>query len=432
MTRFGMVNALAQSTTPNYKALVCIFLFGGNDGNNLIVPLNAYTAYAKARSLLALPQNTLLPVAAATGNVPYGLHPNLTGIQQLFNLKKAAIVANVGTLVQSLTRDAYQNPKPGVLIPYNLFSHSDQQTEWQTGIPKAGAPSGWGGRVADAVAFMNAPSTFPTALSVAGNSTFLNGVTTSPTTLIPGNVPGLAGDNGSNEAAARDAAFQQLLTFDTGLKLVQSASGITSEGLRVANVLQSVLGNTAALQTAFPNTSIGQELQQVAQIIKARSELNMTRQVFFVSLGGFDTHTNQLGDQGDLFTQLGDALLAFYNATVELGVDQQVTAFTESDFGRTFQPGSGGTTATVGSDHAWASNHIVVGGAVKGGNVYGTFPDFTLGGLNDADNRGVWIPGIALDQYGATIASWFGVQQASMATVFPDLANFGTTNLGFV
>jgi uncharacterized protein (DUF1501 family) len=432
-----MVNALAQTPpASDYKALVCVFLFGGNDGNNLIVPLNAYAKYAAARTLLALPQNTLLPVTAATGNAPYGFHPNLTGIQTLFTQKKAAVVANVGTLIQTLSRPTYLNPPPGTLIPYNLFSHSDQQTEWQTGIPKAGAPSGWGGRVADAVAFMNAPSTFPTGLSVAGNNTYLNGVTTQPTTLIPGNVPGLAGDNGSTAAAARDTAFQQLLTFDTGLQLVQSASNVTSEGLRVAGVLKSVLNNSLTLKTVFPNTSIGQELLQVAQIIKARTELNMHRQVFFVSLGGFDTHTDQLATQADLFTQLSDALLAFYNATVELTVDSQVTTFTESDFSRTFQPGSGGSTATVGSDHAWASNHLVIGGAVKGGDVYGAFPDFTLGGQSDTDNRGVWIPSVALDQYGATIAQWFGVPAGNMSAIFPDLGNFASTqfgtNLGFV
>ena len=198
---------------------------------------------------------------------------------------------------------------------------------------------------------------------------------------------------------------------------------------------RSILVNLT-LKTVFPNTSIGQELLQVAQIIKARTELNMHRQVFFVSLGGFDTHTDQLATQADLFTQLSDALLAFYNATVELTVDSQVTTFTESDFSRTFQPGSGGSTATVGSDHAWASNHLVIGGAVKGGDVYGAFPDFTLGGQSDTDNRGVWIPSVALDQYGATIAQWFGVPAGNMSAIFPDLGNFASTqfgtNLGFV
>jgi len=424
--RFGMVNALAQSSTPNYKALVCIFLFGGNDGNNLIVPMSSYSSYAGIRGPLALAQNTLLQAAAVTGGATYGFHPNLPGLQQLFTSKKLAIVANVGTLVKFLSRDQYQ--QGSVPVPFNLFSHADQQTEWQTGIPASGARSGWGGRVADAISFMNLPATFPTGLSVAGNSSFLNGVTTVPTALIPGSNPGLAGSTGSTAANARDASFQQLLTFNSGLTLVQSANAVTTEGLNVANVLKSVLSGNNTLTTVFPNSTLGQELQQVASIIKVRAALNMNRQVFFVSLGGFDTHTNQIADQGALFTDLSASLLAFYNATVELGVDQQVTTFTESDFGRTFQPSSGG-----GSDHAWGSHHLVMGSAVKGGDVYGSFPEFALGSPNDADNRGVWIPTTALDQFGATLAAWFGLGMTDLNTVFPDLANYTpTTNLGFV
>jgi len=426
LSRLGLVNAYAQSSTPNYRALVCVFLFGGNDGNNLIVPLAAYNAYSTIRGSIALAQNVLLPVAAATGGAAYGFHPNLPGIQQLFTQKKAAVVANMGTLVTPVTRAQYL--AGNVPVPYNLYSHSDQQTEWQTGIPSAGGSSGWGGRIADLLSGMNSPSTFPAGLSVAGGNTYLNGVTTAPTTLVPGSKPGLSGSNGTTEANARDAAFNQLLTFSSGMRLVAAANAVTQEGLKVASILKSVLANASALQTQFPGTSLGQQLQQVAAIIKARTDLQMNRQIFFCSLGGFDTHNNQIADQGSLFTQVSDALLAFYSATVELGVDQQVAAFTESDFGRTFQPSAGG-----GSDHAWGSHHLVIGGAVKGGDVYGAFPDFTLGGANDADNRGVWIPTTSLDQYGATLASWFGVQQSYLNSIFPNIGNFAVKpNLGFV
>jgi uncharacterized protein (DUF1501 family) len=426
LSRFSLMNALAQSA-PDYKAMVCVFLFGGNDGNNLIVPNSAagYAQYQRIRSNLAIPQGQLLPVTALTGNTSYGLHPAMTELQQLFLQKKLAVVANVGTLVRPLTRAQYQGP--AAQVPSNLFSHSDQQSEWQTAVPQGNGKSGWGGRLADAVAVLNPANGFPTAVSVAGNSMFLNGQTTVPTTIAPGSVSSLLGSDGSNAANARDAAFQQILALDNGVTLMAAEGQITGRGLHIAQVLQSVLSGATTLQTTFPNSSLGQELQQVARVMQARTALGMNRQIFFCSLGGFDTHTNQLPDQDNLFQQLSEAMGAFYNATVELGIASKVTTFTESDFGRTFQPSSGG-----GTDHAWGSHHIVMGGAVAGGDVYGSFPTLALGGPDDANDRGIWIPSTAIDQYGATLATWFGLGAGQLPTVFPNLANFTKTNLGFV
>lgn len=226
--------------------------------------------------------------------------------------------------------------------------------------------------------------------------------------------------------AARDKALGELLEMDAGCALIQAASANTREGIRIATLINSVTQSNP-LQTQFPNTGLGTELAQVARLIQVRNELGMRRQIFFASLGGFDTHSNQLPDQQSLYTQLSQAMAAFYNATVELGVAAQVTTFTESEFGRTFQPSAGN-----GSDHAWGSHHLVMGGAVRGGNLYGTFPALALQGPDDSGNRGNWIPTTSLDQCGATLANWFGVPGTEMPIVFPNLANFTTQNVRFL
>jgi uncharacterized protein (DUF1501 family) len=246
--------------------------------------------------------------------------------------------------------------------------------------------------------------------------------------MIPGSTPGLSGFDSSAPATARLQALQQLLTFDTGVSLIQAASSITSNSLANSKILSGALASAPTLQTAFPaNNGLATQLKQVAQIISVRSALGLNRQVFFCSLGGFDTHSAQIAIQAPLLQLLSDAMSAFYAATVELNVAQQVTTFTMSDFSRTFQPGSNN-----GSDHAWGSVQMVLGGAVKGGDIYGTLPAFALGGPNDAGNNGRWIPTTSIDQYGATLAQWFGVSAANLAPIFPNLANFSTTKLGFL
>jgi uncharacterized protein (DUF1501 family) len=424
LSKLGLVSALAQGTT-DYKALVCIFMFGGNDSNNLLVPTDSrYTQYLQARSVLALPQSQLLPLQM-NGQSIYGLHPNIPEMQGYFNNQKSlAIVANVGTLVQPTTQATYRAFKN---LPENLFSHSDQQDQWQS-AQLAGTPvSGWAGKVADNVQTFNASAQFPPILSISGSPVFCTGITTRPFSMDPGQPPGLQGFGVTASSQARYAATQQLLTFDSGLSMVQAANAVTGQAVKFAQVLSDALKNIAPLQTKFPVTDLGQQLQQVAQVISARSALGVARQIFFCSYGGFDTHADQLPQQVQLLSTVSQGMSAFYQATQELGVANQVTSFTLSEFGRTLEPGSNG-----GSDHAWGGHQLILGGAVKGNAIYGTFPTLALGGPDDADQNGRWIPTTALDQYAATLATWFGVGAANMPSIFPNLVNFSTGNLGFM
>jgi len=424
LSKFGLVSALAQGTT-DYKALVCIFMFGGNDSNNMLVPTDSrYTQYLQARSVLALPQSQLLPLQM-NGQSIYGLHPNMLEMQGYFNNQKAlAIIANVGTLVQPTTQATYRAFQN---LPENLFSHSDQQDQWQS-AQLAGIPvSGWAGKVADNVQTLNAAAQFPPILSISGSPVFCTGISTRPFSMDPGQPPGLNGFDPSAASQARYAATQQLLTFDSGLSMVQAANAVTGQAVKFAQVLSDALKNIPPLQTLFPGTYLGQQLQQVAQVISARSALGVQRQIFFCAVGGFDTHADQLPQQVQLLSDVSKSMSSFYQATQELGVANQVTTFSLSEFSRTLEPGSSG-----GSDHAWGAHQLILGGAVKGNSIYGTFPTLALGGPNDADQNGRWIPTTALDQYAATLATWFGVSAANLPSIFPNLVNFSAGNLGFL
>lgn len=425
--RFGLMNALAQSA-PDYKALVCVFLFGGNDGNNMVVPLSnsGYANYAQIRAFLALPQSSLLPITPASVGSPLGFHARFVEMQSLFNAGHAAVLTNVGTLVKPITRAEYRAGHAAV--PRNLFSHEDQQEQMQTSTLNGSAQTGWAGRTADKVQEIYGGN-FPISISLAGTSVFCEGTvaraiqsTGDPTRLLKGY------NSSSKDDNTRLNAFQNLLTFDTGLSLIQSASSVMQNALQDGKTLADALAAGPTLATAFPaNNGLASQLKQVARIISIRGALGVKRQIFFVSLGGFDTHGTQIPDQDRLFSQLSPALGAFYQATTELGVAPQVTTFTLSDFGRTLQPDS-----NAGSDHAWGSHHLILGGAVHGGDFYGTFPTLALGGPDDAGSEGRWIPTTSLDQYGATLANWFGVPTADLPSVFPNLPNFTQQTLNFM
>jgi uncharacterized protein (DUF1501 family) len=423
--RFGMVNALAQ-TGQDYKALVCVFLFGGNDSNNMIVPLSSsgYASYQQIRSVLALPQGSLLPIAPPSAGAPFGFHPRFTEMQAQFNQKHLAVLSNVGTLVRPTTRAQYQQRQ--VKLPRNLFSHEDQQAQMQTAALDNSGQTGWAGRTADKIQSIYGGS-FPIIISLAGSNIFCEGLTAraiessgDPTRL-------LSGFTNSAESQSRLSALQNLLTFDTGVTLIQQASGTTNNALQDSRSLADALAAGPALTTVFPNSGLARQLKQVAQIISVRSALGVQRQIFFVSIAGFDTHSDQLPAQDNLLAQISGGMNAFYQATVEIGAASQVTAFTLSDFSRTYQPDS-----TSGTDHAWGGHHLVLGGAVHGGDFYGMFPTLALAGPDDSGNEGRWIPTTSLDQYAGTLANWFGVPTADLPTIFPNLANFSSPMLNFI
>ena len=439
---FNAVQALTPQAATDYRALVCVFLNGGNDGNNMFVDLNQYASYAAARGVdLSIPQGNFLPVSPVSGG-SFGFHPNMPEMQALFNAGRAAVLCNNGPLVEPLTKTTYQNGTGKK--PLQLFSHSDQVGLYQTAIANVVSQTGWGGRLADKTGSLNGLATFPNNVSIAGVNLFLTGVdtrqlavadsnTSLANVLILNNAPGAT----TAEINSRLASFNELRTFDNDVKLVKASSDIRSSSMQTDAALSSV---TPILTTVFPNTTLGRQLKQVALFIKACTDpvagINMKRQIFFTQLGGFDTHSAQIGGQGGLLQQVSQAINAFFNATVELGLQNKITLFTMSDFSRTLQP-SGSGPATVGSDHAWGNNQLIVGGdQVLGHTLYGTYPTLALGGPNDTDSgtspRGRWIPTTSVEQYAATLAMWYGLSSADLTAVFPLIGRFSTPSLGFL
>jgi uncharacterized protein (DUF1501 family) len=426
MRPFGALNAFAQtSPAAGYKALVCVFLFGGNDANNTLVPTDTagYNNYATVRGPLALPQSQLIQLASLPH---YGLHGSLPEIAQLVDSGAAALVANVGTLVGPTTRAGLTAQAN---LPSNLFSHSDQQLQWQNAAQSSATTTGWAGRMSDLLgSSFNPSASIPMITSVAGDTLFCDGQSTTPLAVTPGNVSGVSCGEGAAECGARQAIAQSFLSFASGLNLVQADNAISENAARYASVLTQAVSSVAPLATVFPtNNPISAQLQQIAQLMQVRSSFGVNRQIFFAGIGNFDTHAGQAGQQTLLLAQVSSAMSAFYQATQELGIANEVTTFTMSDFSRTFQPNS-----NSGSDHGWGSHHIVLGGAVKGAKLYGTYPTLALGGPDDFDMNGRWIPSTSTVQYAATLASWFGVSAAQLNTIFPTLGAFSSANLGFV
>jgi uncharacterized protein (DUF1501 family) len=443
--RFALIDALAQTQT-GYQALVCVFLFGGNDANNTVIPYTNYSDYANVRTgaAFAVPQAALDPMQItppSAGGLAFALHPKLgesfgsnPSLYTLFNQQSAAIVCNTGPLITPTTRDDYRANLPGT-HPYQLFSHSDQQNLWQTSYANGPKQTGWAGSTVDYTG--GSGGNFPAIASVAGVTVFSTGQNTRPLVLSAAPTPLNATlklfkyGNNPPEQAILDALLAD--SQDPMPAFVQGAAQITTNALAASDKLSS----DPVLGTQFPNTTLGNQLKQIAKLISLNGSLGVNRQVFFASLGGFDTHTGQgayntNNGQAGLLGQLSQAVGSFYQATFELGLNNQVTLFTASDFSRTFVPGGGMT----GTDHAWGSHQFVVGDAVAGGDFYGQYPTLVLGDGLDTDAgsgaRGRWIPTTSVDQYAATLAAWYGLDLSTYgSTVFPNFKNFGSQTLGF-
>jgi uncharacterized protein (DUF1501 family) len=432
LTTSGLLNTIfdlrrlsaATIADTDYKALVCLFLFGGNDANNVIVPHDntGYASYAAARGILAIPQASLLPLTLQNGDGrDFGFHPNLAELRALFNQGHLGIVSNVGTLVAPVTRAQYL--AGGAAVPQQLFSHADQSVQWQTSVPDQISRTGWGGRMADLLHSLNGDSKISLSISIAGTNTFEVGNTVIPYNVSSNGSVGLAGFDGSANANVRLQAFKDLLALPHHNLFEQAYSDTVTRSIAANELLTSALAGVPTLQTVFPNTALSNQLKMVARLIAARTNLGMKRQIFFCSVGGYDTHGDQLNGQSNLFLELSQALNAFYSSTVELGVSQQVTAFTASDFGRTYP------TNGSGSDHGWGSHQFVLGGAVQGGRLFGTFPTLAVNGPDDT-GQGRWIPTTSVDEFSATLATWFGVSASELPLVLPNIGRFAHPNLG--
>lgn len=418
------VAALAQNSGVNdYKALVCLFLRGGNDSNNMIIPITGaqYGFYRAARAATATQQNQLLQLP----EIEYGLNPAFTNLQQMYKSGQAALIPNVGPLVQPTT--AAQARVNGAPLPQSLYAHDQQQQIWEAGDHTAGVIPSWSGQAADLLSSYNSPN-LPMVTLLGSATNFGLGKTSTP----------FIASGGAQEAGfwcseglscyPRVAAAQQLISLSTNVQLLQADEQIYQNAYKYNNFYNQVLPSATGFRTVFPlNNPLSASLYTVATMIQLRHKIGARRQIFMIDAGGFDTHADQASFQPGLYAMIDQALGVFTQVMQEMGVYDQVTLFSASDFGRTLALNSAG-----GSDHAWGGHHIVVGGAVKGGTMYGSFPNLTPNGPDDIDGSGRFVPQTALSQYMATLAAWFGVPSSSLRDIFPGLANFTSQNLGFI
>lgn len=433
VTSLAAIGEAAAATASDYKALVCVFLYGGNDYANTLTPYDdaSYAQYLAARQNIATARDALAATALSPtnslGGRQFALGPTMSPLLPVFDAGKLAAVLNVGTLVQPTTKAQYN--AGSVPLPPKLFSHNDQQSYFQASNPE-GATSGWGGRIGDLFQSGNGSSTL-TCINASGNAIYLTGRNAIQYSVGTGGPIPLI-----NNATS---LFSSQTAMSTLRNLMTNAAGnnvFAAEHARVSKrALDTYTQVSAALATApaanfplFPTgNSLADQLKIVARMISVSSELGAKRQVFFVSLGGFDLHDNLVANQPTLLGRVASAMRAFYDTTAALGVADRVTTFTASDFGRTLQSNDDG------SDHGWGSHHFVMGGAVKGKAIYGAPPAI---GNNTPDDvgQGRLLPSISVDQYASTLANWFGVTSGNMTTVLPNMGNYNPSSwdLGFL
>jgi uncharacterized protein (DUF1501 family) len=450
------MNAAAADSLPAdapYRAMVCLFLFGGNDANNLLVPTDndadGYQAYAAARKQLAIPPANLLPLnpTFVDPNDPhtYGLHPACPELRQLFEGGQMAMICNVGTLLNPITRAEYLAKTAP--YPPQLFSHNDQVVQWQTSLPGQDSRTGWGGRMADLMNSLNTVGSVSMSISLSGINTWEVGNVVNEYNMSTAGPQGLATTN------SEVIALNNVLRNINAMPLAPAAPGAPQNNLYEKtyatvtkraddnfNAVNSAIAPTSSAAywtTPFPNTSLGNQLKMVARMIQARTALGHKRQIYFVATGGFDLHDSQIavvntvpdplsGSHFNLLQNVSRCVDAFYKATVQLGVQNDVTLFSASDFGRTF-----GVNGGNGSDHGWGNHQFVVGGGVSGKRLYGKFPTLAINGLDDTQ-LGRWIPTTSVDEYAATLARWFGVSDTNLPQILPNLYRFPRTDLGFL
>jgi uncharacterized protein (DUF1501 family) len=443
----GMLSTIAQlrlmgattSANSDYKALVCLFLAGGNDANNMIVPFDttSYNKYAsiEGRGAIALPRTQLTEIKPKNNDGrEWALHSsflsnvagtNNSGLKSLFDSGKMALIGNVGTLVVPTTKAQYTSRS--VPLPPQLYSHNDQQIEWQSSIADKPFSTGWGGRLADMVQAMNSSDNISMCISLAGQNSFQVGKYVSQFSVSPTGAVSLSGYSTAQTSAAgiRTKAQNDILSY-TNRSLFETAfSGITSNAVSDSALIATIV-NANPFTTTFSTSNLGQQLRTIAKLIYAAPQLGLKRQIFFARIGGWDLHDAQLTAHSNLFADVSRNVHAFYNATEEMGLADKVTTFTASDFGRTYN------TNGDGSDHGWGSNHFVVGGGVKGGSIYGKMADLTIRGPDDAGTRGMWIPTTSVDEYSATLASWFGVSDTNLPILLPNIGRFERKNIEFL
>ena len=429
LSRLQLAHAQVMPPVGDYKALVCIFLYGGNDAFNMLVPRDTgvYGVYADTRQNLAIAQSDLLPITSASQSyTDFGLNPQLPNLQSLYSTGKIAFLANVGALIEPVSKTAYQAKT--VQLPPQLFSHNDQQGFVQSLQSNSGR-NGWAGRMADLLADVNINDRLSMNISLSGSNLWQSGTSVVPYSVDPAGIVSLQHvDRSATDLRdmQRVQTYRNLLAQTQDHMFARAYAGAQTTAWDLADEVGGALTSVSDLTTVFPgNNRLAQSLQMTARLIAARQSLNVRRQTFFIGVGDFDTHGAQLTRHTELMTMLDGALNAFYDATVELGVADKVTTFTASDFGRTL------TSNGDGTDHAWGSHQLIMGDAVLGGDIYGVMPSFAINSSDDI-GEGRIIPTIGVDQYGATLAKWYGLSESDNSEVFPNLDNFGSNDLGFL